>query len=225
MGCVRSAGKGFILVLGISVAAAQWPAAPGSVTEQNDFGQVNYSERVVTATGIGAVPANAPNVGAARANAIRAARLDGLRNLVEAVKAIRVSSETTVNNNMVANDIIRTKVEAMVRGAQQVGEVKYLSDSSVELVMSVPMSGIMEVMLPMAAPGAIPAEGQLPPGFKVATHHRPDHRRPGPEYHAVHVAAHSRPEWRGALWSGQIPARIRRRPGRSGLPEKSRGGH
>lgn len=168
MGCVRSAGKGFILVLGISVAAAQWPAAPGSVTEQNDFGQVNYSERVVTATGIGAVPANAPNVGAARANAIRAARLDGLRNLVEAVKAIRVSSETTVNNNMVANDIIRTKVEAMVRGAQQVGEVKYLSDSSVELVMSVPMSGIMDVMLPMAAPGAVSAEGQLPPGFEVA---------------------------------------------------------
>ena len=87
----------------------------------------------------------------ARANAIRGAKLDALRNLVEAVQGVRLSSETTVRNNMVEDDIIRTKVEAMVRGAQQVGEVKYLSDSSVEIVMEVAMSGIMEVLLPTAA--------------------------------------------------------------------------
>jgi len=171
MGCVRSAGKGFILVLGISMAAAQWPAAPGAVTEQNDFGQVNYSERVVTATGMGAVPANATNVGAARLNAIRAAKVDAWRNLIEAVKAVRVTSETTISNNMVANDIIRTNVEAMIRGAQMVGEVKYLSDSSVEVVMSVPMSGIMDVIMPIDPLGTPPgaAGGALPPGFEVAT--------------------------------------------------------
>ncbi|UCD37400.1 MAG: LPP20 family lipoprotein [Fidelibacterota bacterium] len=150
-----------LLTLCTSIAWSQWSATPGAVTEQNEFGLVDYSQRVITATGIGAVPANAPNVGAARANAIRAAKMDALRNLVEAVKAVRVSSETTVNNSMVENDVIRTKVDAMVRGAQQVGEVKYLSDASVELTMAVPMSGIMDVVLPVAAPAVPPTSGEV----------------------------------------------------------------
>ena len=150
-----------VLILSASAALGQWSAAPGAVTEQNEFGLVDYSQQVITATGIGAVPPNAPNVGAARANAIRAARVDALRNLVEAVKAVRVTSETTVNNNMVENDIIRTKVEAMVRGAQQVGEVKYLSDASVEVTMAVPMSGIMDVVLPTTASATFPPAGEM----------------------------------------------------------------
>ncbi|UCH10141.1 MAG: LPP20 family lipoprotein [Fidelibacterota bacterium] len=158
---------GLLLLFGITMVGGQWSATPGAVTEQNDFGMVDYSQRVITATGIGAVPANAPNVGAARANAIRAAKMDALRNLVEAVKAVRLTSETTVNNSMVANDVIRTRVDAMVRGAQQVGEVKYLSDASVEVTMAVPMSGIMDVVLPATAPattattaGITPAQGE-----------------------------------------------------------------
>lgn len=146
--------KIWIATAALTATAIAQSVPAWAATESNDFGQVNYSQREITATGIGAVPANAPNVGAARANAIRAARVDALRNLVESVKAVRVNSATTVSNNMVNNDIIRTKVEAMVRGARQVGDVKYLSDSSVEVVMSVPMSGIMDVMLPTAANAA-----------------------------------------------------------------------
>ena len=134
-----------------SIALAQWGNPPGAVTEGNDVSQIDYSTRKVSATGIGAVPANAANVGMARASAIRSAKLDALRNLVEAVQGVRLSSETTIRNNMVEDDVIRTKVEAMVRGARQVGEPKYLSDSSVEIVMEVAMSGIMEALLPTAA--------------------------------------------------------------------------
>ena len=72
-----------VLLITVSVVLAQWPAAPGAVAEQNEFGQVDYSQRTVTATGIGAVPTNAPNVWAARANAMRAAKLDALRALIE----------------------------------------------------------------------------------------------------------------------------------------------
>ena len=140
-----------IFMILTSMTLGQWGTTPGAVTEGNDVSQIDYSQRKVSATGIGAVPANAANVGMARANAIRGAKLDALRNLVEAVQGVRLSSETTVRNNMVENDVVRTKVEAMVRGARQVGEVKYLSDSSVEIVMEVAMSGIMEVLLPTAA--------------------------------------------------------------------------
>ncbi|UCH62463.1 MAG: LPP20 family lipoprotein [Fidelibacterota bacterium] len=160
MRCYKLIATIIVLASSVSIAQAQWATAPGTVAEANDFGLVDYSNREIKATGIGAVPPNAPNVGAARANAIRAARVDALRNLVEAVKAVRVTSETTVNNNMVENDIVRTKVEAMVRGAQQVGDVKYLSDASVEVAMSVPMSGIMDVVLPTTVTSPPPLSGE-----------------------------------------------------------------
>ncbi len=89
-----------IMLMALSTAAWAQSAPAWAATESSGNGTVNYSERTITATGIGAVPANAANVGQARANAIRAAQLDALRNLVEVVKGVRVNSETTVANNM-----------------------------------------------------------------------------------------------------------------------------
>lgn len=137
-----------IVTLSCSVLWAQWGSSPGAVTEEGENSQIDYSTRMIKATGIGAVPTNASNVGAARANAIRAAKMDALRNLVEAVKDVRITSETTISNNMVESDVITSKVEAMIRGAQQVGDVRYLSDSSVELTMEVPLGGIMDLVMP-----------------------------------------------------------------------------
>ena len=136
-----------VLVITATIALAQW-GSPGAVVEENEYGAVNYSERMVYATGIGTIPDNATNPGFARANAIRAAKMDAVRNLVESVKAVRLTSETTVSNSMIESDVIRTQVEAMVQGAEQVGEVKYLSDTSVEVTMRVPASGIMDLVLP-----------------------------------------------------------------------------
>ena len=151
-----------IITLSCSVLWAQWGSAPGAVTEEGENSQIDYSTRMIKATGIGAVPTNAANVGVARANAIRAAKMDALRNLVEAVKDVRITSETTVSNNMVESDVITSKVEAMIRGAQQVGDVKYLSDSSVELTMEVPLTGIMDLVMPTAE-SAEPLELGAPP--------------------------------------------------------------
>jgi hypothetical protein len=116
--------------------------------EEGEFGAVNYSQRMVQATGIGSINPNAASVGAARAGAITAARMDAYRRLLEMVMGVRVTSETTVQNSMVGNDVITTQVNGMVRGARQSGDVKYLSDTSVEITMEVPMSGIMEILLP-----------------------------------------------------------------------------
>ncbi|MEE9465026.1 MAG: LPP20 family lipoprotein [Candidatus Neomarinimicrobiota bacterium] len=161
-----------IVALSCSVVWAQWGTAPGAITEEGENSLVDYSARMIKATGIGAVPTNAANVGAARANAIRAAKMDALRNLVEAVKDVRITSETTVNNNMVESDVVTSKVEAMVRGAQQVGDVRYLSDSSVELTMEVPLSGIMDVVMPTEAtplPAGLPTTPETPAEATVTT--------------------------------------------------------
>lgn len=159
------------MLLCAGILSAQWGSAPGAVTEETDKSQIDYSERIIRATGIGAVPSNAPNVGAARASAIRAAKMDAIRNLIEAVKDVRVTSETTVRNNMVESDVITSKVEAMIRGAQQDGDVRYLSDSSVELTMFVPMSGISDVFLPDATgvPAPVTPTGEPAPAAAEAS--------------------------------------------------------
>ena len=46
------------------------------------------------------------------------------------------------------DDVIKTQVQGVIRGAFQVGDPKYLSDTSIEVVYEVPMSGISEVVIP-----------------------------------------------------------------------------
>ncbi len=48
------------------------------------------------------------------------------------------------------DDVISTKVQGFIRGARPVGQPKYLSDTSVEMEYSVPMSGISDIVLPPA---------------------------------------------------------------------------
>lgn len=115
------------------------------------FGQnqtVNWSSQMIRATGIGSPNPNLP-ISAQRATAIRAAQYDAVRNLLETIKGIYLTSETTVRNSMVENDVIRTRVEGLVQGYKVVEGPKYMSDGSVELVVEMPITGqISDALLP-----------------------------------------------------------------------------
>ena len=121
-------------------------SAQGVVT-QLDKGSINYSEQAITAIGIGFVPTNAVNAGQARRMALRIAKQDAMRQLIEIVNGVTLTSETTMSGAMV-DDVINTKVQGFIRGARPVGQPKYLSDTSVEMEYSVPMSGISDIVLP-----------------------------------------------------------------------------
>ena len=132
-------------------------SAQGVVT-QLDKGSINYSEQSITAIGIGFVPTNAVNAGQARRMALRIAKQDAMRQLIEIVNGVTLTSETTMSGAMV-DDVINTKVQGFIRGARPVGQPKYLSDTSVEMEYSVPMSGISDIILP---PVTVPATTQAP---------------------------------------------------------------
>ena len=117
------------------------------VGQQFDRGTINYSDRTIQATGIGYIPDNMINAATARRSAARIAKVDAMRNLVEIVNGITVDSETTMGDAMF-DDVIKTKVRGLIRGAVQVGDVKYLSDQSMEVTYEVPMSGISDVLTP-----------------------------------------------------------------------------
>ena len=127
-----------------------------SLMAQDDFigdvfenGSVNYGDRTIQAIGIGFIPENVINAGQARRAAMRIAKQDALRQLIEIVNGVNVTSETTVSGAMF-DDVIKTQVQGAIRGARQIGQPKYLSDTSVEVVYEVKMADISRVLLPMA---------------------------------------------------------------------------
>lgn len=135
------------------------------VGEQLDRGSINYSDRTIQATGIGFIPENVINAGQARRAALRIAKQDALRQLIEIVNGVVVTSETTMSNAMF-DDVIKSQVQGAIRGARQIGEPRYLSDTSIEVTYEVPMSGISAVVTPPTGflsapnPGSVPATAE-----------------------------------------------------------------
>ncbi|MDR3349457.1 MAG: hypothetical protein LBO03_07635 [Acidaminococcales bacterium] len=82
---------------------------------------IDWSDASITAEGIGVFPA-IDNPGQARAMARRAAIVDAYRNLGEYVESVRVTSETTVKNSIVENDVVKTKMSAVIKEAVVIAE-------------------------------------------------------------------------------------------------------
>lgn len=104
-------------------------------------GDVNWDEGKIVATGIGVAPPKAVNIAQAKAMARRAAVVDAYRQMAEIISGVNVNSESTVGNFMTDSDIIRTKVNATIKGARVVSE-RMTSDGGYEVTMIVPMFGV-----------------------------------------------------------------------------------
>ncbi len=125
-----------------SMTAAQiQPVLDTVVTDKQGSGSIDWTNRIIYSKGIGAPGPDQPEA-AQRAGAIRAAQLIALRNALETLKGIFLNSSTTVENFMVKSDVITSRVSGFVRGFEQKGKEKYMSDGSVELVMTVPLDGV-----------------------------------------------------------------------------------
>ena len=117
-------------------------------------GRVDWTSQIVRSTGIGAPNVNQP-LPQQRAGALRAARLDALRNLLETVKGINLNSETLVENAIVKNDQIMTRVDGAVHGFRVV-DTRYMSSGDVEVDVEVPLTGLLsDALLPQSFGGGV----------------------------------------------------------------------
>jgi len=138
----------FIGVLAGDGAVSAQTSGLGDAIETTSSGKINWTVGEVYATGIGAPPASAVNAGQARAMTERAAVVVAYRNLLEVVKGVRVDSETVVENFITKSDVVRTRVEGIVKGARIVKK-QYLSDGSVEVLIAMPLKGaLMDAIVP-----------------------------------------------------------------------------
>jgi hypothetical protein len=128
-------------------------------------GKVDWTTGVLTAVGIGAPPAQPANAAQARAMAERAGQVVAYRNLLEAVKGVRVDSTTTVENFIVTSDVIRTEVSGIIQGSM-IMDKKYMSDGSVEVTVGMKLTGALaDALLPKTLPTPQTGlTGTLPPG-------------------------------------------------------------
>ncbi|MGC1455134.1 MAG: hypothetical protein WA946_08115 [Nitrospirota bacterium] len=120
-------------------------------------GKVDWTTGVLTAVGIGAPPAQPANAAQARAMVERAAQAVAYRNLLEALKGVRVDSTATVENCISSSELIRAEVNGIIQGAT-IMDKKYLSDGSVEVTLGMRLTGALtEALLPKTLP--TPATG------------------------------------------------------------------
>ena len=140
----------------IAVLAA---LASAQIQTVDGKGSIDWSTRTVTAVGIGAPNPNMPEV-AARPMAIRAARDVALRNALELIKGVQLTSSTTVENFMVSSDVIRTNVEGYIKKFEA-SEPKYMSDKTIEITVTIPIDNdLANAILPptvASAPTAVPS--------------------------------------------------------------------
>ena len=69
----------------------------------------------------------------------RAAGVDGYRQLAESINGVQVDAESTVEDLVITSDIVRTKVSALVRGAQVISERPV--EGGYEVTMKIAMFG------------------------------------------------------------------------------------
>ncbi len=146
--------RGMALVLAILLVCGMPIAQMQQATSTNSG--VNWEGRVVVAKGIGSPNPNLPQ-SAQRPAAIRAAKMIALRDALELVKGIALNSETTIENSMATNDVIRTKVSGFIQNFQFEPNPHYMSDGTVEITVTIPLDGVlMDAVLPTHV-GAQPA--------------------------------------------------------------------
>jgi hypothetical protein len=137
--------------------------------EQNiqGAGMIDWTDQSVKSTGIGALNPKLPP-SAQRKNALRAAQLDAMRNMIETLNGVLLTSETTVENAMMSSDIIKTRVEGIVKNFRFTSKPRYMSDGSVEVDMEMLLTGkVGDVLYPEQMGGKTPTYQNLPSNFNA----------------------------------------------------------
>jgi uncharacterized coiled-coil protein SlyX len=148
-----------VLTAALVITSVGTAAGLDSAVEQvSDYGTIDWVGEKLTAVGLGA-PVNR-QVGPAqmRILAQRAAVVVARRNLLEVVKGVHIDSTTRLENFLLKDDTIESRVSGVLVNST-VDKIDYLSDGSARAWVSIPMSGeLREMLLRVAVQTPTPGE-------------------------------------------------------------------
>lgn len=128
--------NGFVRFIGAFFVAAVLAVTTGSFAFAADV----WDTQMITVTGYGAPPDTAANMAQMNILGYRAAEVSAMRELAQAAGEVQLTSETTVRNAMIENDVINTRLQAIIRGARKVEQGRS-ADGSYWVKMEMPLFG------------------------------------------------------------------------------------
>lgn len=151
-----------LMFTGVSGVLAQ-NSVDSRCTNPDEISCVDWEAGLAIAAGTGAPMTNPPNRAVANQSAVRAAKQDAFRNLLELIEGINVTSSTTMRDAMIESDTVKSQVEGSLRGVRQIGRTRYFDDGSVQVTMEARLREIVPDSL-IIAEGSGPPREITPPG-------------------------------------------------------------
>jgi hypothetical protein len=105
-----------IFLAGMLIVALSFFIVQIVPAEEMKSGEINWVQGYITAIGNGTADPSGNKV-KDKLKSLRAAELVAQRTLLETLKGVRIDSTTTVENLMLKEDIINSRVEGVIRGA------------------------------------------------------------------------------------------------------------
>jgi len=96
-----------------------------------------WANQTIQATGQCAAPMNAVTPGQAKLMALKGAKVDAQRNLLERILGLRLDSSTVVKDMVTESDLINAQTSGFIRGARVVSE--NFDGSIATVVMEIPL--------------------------------------------------------------------------------------
>ena len=134
----------------VSVAAAVCVMAISSVT----LAATDISSGKIVVEGIG-------GAGQTVSNGYRAATVDAYRLIAEEVHGVQIDADTTVENSILTSDMVKTKVNGVIKGAKIVSR-NVDGNGYYHVVMELPVYGESNSLAAAVLP-QVPQQGFLPP--------------------------------------------------------------
>jgi hypothetical protein len=128
------------------LAQTRTPTVPPDNTgyiEVYDVGAINWSEGVLSATGVGLMPRNESDRARAYLKARGYARLEALANLLMLIDRVQIDAEYVGADYTTQSETIRAAISGFVRGAQVIDERKVLIEGqeAVQVTVGTAMYG------------------------------------------------------------------------------------
>lgn len=101
---------------------------------------INWQKGLITAVGKGLPPKHITNQAQAEILAIRAAKMEAYKNLLETVMKIKTPPDKDMKEYLVDKNIESSHIEGFVKGARVVKE-EYLDDGSAKVVLELSLTG------------------------------------------------------------------------------------
>ncbi len=116
-----------------------------TVMESN--GCIDWENGIIYATGMGVPNPNFATQAQKTYSAYQAAKTVAMRNLLQMVEGINISSTRTVKAGMLQDDTINTQISGKIRQVQEAGRPKTRNDGSVWVTMKMYMRDIISILV------------------------------------------------------------------------------